>query len=284
MNMHATHPVRAILFWDTEHVRDVFDPYFNGVAKNTWTFTRMVIHDQLVRKIFKHRGMYPNEWHMVSDEPSMLYPNVEEDDENYENADADYDVSSASDEDNDMGSGEQIDDLIESGTIRLLNWNDVMTDLQLEMRFVDKIQVIQNKHRNMTSKFISKLTSYLVANNPEIPVSNVIQEVQVLLQKGCSYKRAYCGKWQEYTLSCSHALAVYKDNGTRPDAYVPDKYSRETYRRTYQSNFYPVVHEDFWRDAPYNLTLYPPNINNQWDRKKGPRFREEMDYQNPDSP
>ncbi|KAI5670973.1 hypothetical protein M9H77_11337 [Catharanthus roseus] len=41
-----------------------------------------------------------------------------------------------------MGSGEQIDDLSESGTIRLLNWNDVIADLQLEMRFVDKIQAI----------------------------------------------------------------------------------------------------------------------------------------------
>ncbi|KAI5680749.1 hypothetical protein M9H77_01976 [Catharanthus roseus] len=30
----------------------------------------------------------------------------------------------------DMGSGEQIDDLIESGTIRLLDWNDAMTNIQ----------------------------------------------------------------------------------------------------------------------------------------------------------
>ncbi|KAI5658627.1 hypothetical protein M9H77_27420 [Catharanthus roseus] len=76
-----------------------------------------------------------------------------------------------------------------------------------------------------------------------------------------------CGKWREYTLPYSHALAVYRENGTRPYAYVPDIYSRETYRRTYQSNFYPVGHEDFWRDAPYNLTFYPPNMNNQRGRK-----------------
>ncbi|KAI5682499.1 hypothetical protein M9H77_03727 [Catharanthus roseus] len=59
-------------------------------------------------------------------------------------------------------------------------------------------------------------------------------------KKSCS-----CGKWQEYTLPCSHALAAYRDNSTRPNAYVPDIYSFETYRRTYQSNFYPVGHEDF---------------------------------------
>ncbi|KAI5666492.1 hypothetical protein M9H77_16345 [Catharanthus roseus] len=76
---------------------------------------------------------------------------------------------------------------------------------------------------------------------------------------------------------------VYRENGTRLAAYVPDIYWRETYRRTYQSNFYLVGHEDFWRDAPYNLTFYPSNMNNQQGRKQGTRFRVEMDYQNPDS-
>ncbi|KAI5666327.1 hypothetical protein M9H77_16180 [Catharanthus roseus] len=142
----------------------------------------------------------------------------------------------------------------------------------------------------MTSNFILKLILHLVANDPEIPVLNVIQEVQVLLQTGCMYKRAWyarkfatervfgswettfsilpkylqamkdsnlgtvhfymvkspirlndtnnnvytlkmneksCsfGKWQEHTLPCSHALAVCRDNGTRPDTYVLDTYS-----------------------------------------------------------
>ncbi|KAI5658231.1 hypothetical protein M9H77_27024 [Catharanthus roseus] len=73
--------------------------------------------------------------------------------------------------------------------------------------------------------------------------------------KSCS-----CSKWREYKLPCSHALAVCKENGARADTYVPDIYSRETYRRTYKSNFYLVGHEDFWRDAPYNLKFHPPNM------------------------
>ncbi|KAI5670554.1 hypothetical protein M9H77_10918 [Catharanthus roseus] len=98
--MDTTHLVRAVLFWDSEHASDV-----NGL----------------------------------------------------------YDVSSASDDDNDnndeedgistpvnplssttvnqwqnMGSGEQIDDFIESSTIKLLDWNDTMNDLQLGMRFFNK--------------------------------------------------------------------------------------------------------------------------------------------------
>ncbi|KAI5659586.1 hypothetical protein M9H77_28379 [Catharanthus roseus] len=42
----------------------------------------------------------------------------------------------------DMGSSSPIDDLVESGTIRLLDWNDSMIDIQLSMRFVDKVQAI----------------------------------------------------------------------------------------------------------------------------------------------
>ncbi|KAI5659002.1 hypothetical protein M9H77_27795 [Catharanthus roseus] len=248
MNIGATHPIRVVLFWDLEHARDTYCPYFTRVVKKTWTFTRMITHDELVRKILKHRGMDPNLWRMVFDEPSILYPEVEKDDDDNDDADKDYDVSN-------MGSEEQIDDLIESGTIRLLDWNDAMIDIQLGMRFVVKIQEHTNKHRNMTSKFISKLILHLVANDPEIPVSNVIQEVQVLLQT-------------KYTLLCSH---VFADNGTRPDAYMSDIYSMETYKR--KSNFYPFGHEDFWRDAPYNLTFYPLHMNNQRDRKQGTRFQ-----------
>ncbi|KAI5683312.1 hypothetical protein M9H77_04540 [Catharanthus roseus] len=106
--MDATHPVRVVLFWDSEHARYVFGPYFTGAAKKTWIFTRIVTHDELVRKIFKHREMDLNQWHhthvltqedrsnvhqhvpaitkMVSDELSMLYIDVEEDNEDHDDA------------------------------------------------------------------------------------------------------------------------------------------------------------------------------------------------------
>ncbi|KAI5662051.1 hypothetical protein M9H77_21374 [Catharanthus roseus] len=97
-------------------------------------------------------------------------------------------------------------------------------------------------------------------------------------------KSCNCGKWQAYTLPSSHALAVSRENDMRADTYVPYIYSRETYRRTYQSNFYSVGHKDFWRVAPYNLTFDPPNMNNERGRKQGTRFRGKMDYRNLDSP
>ncbi|KAI5673994.1 hypothetical protein M9H77_14358 [Catharanthus roseus] len=129
---------------------------------------------------------------MVSDEPSMLYTTVNNDDDEVDESDGDDAVSSQSesDDDNDpeegesqtpqnpvnpinpvtenivpqwesrqwfsstrydythsgafldMGSVSPIDDLVESSTIRLLDWNDSMTDTQLGMKFVDKVQAI----------------------------------------------------------------------------------------------------------------------------------------------
>ncbi|KAI5673370.1 hypothetical protein M9H77_13734 [Catharanthus roseus] len=172
--------------------------------------------------------------------------------------------------------------------------------------------------------------SHLVANDPEIPLSNIIQEVQIFFQTGCTYKRAWyarkfaierieiksrehkvttynlregiymvkspirvsgtginvytlrinnksfcCGKWQTYTLPCSHVLAVHRENGSRADTYVPEIYSRQTYRRTYQANFYPVLSENFWRDVSFNLTFYPSNMKKEQSRKQGKRFQGE---------
>ncbi|KAI5668068.1 hypothetical protein M9H77_17921 [Catharanthus roseus] len=163
MNVDATHPVRVVLFWDSEYTKYAFGPYFTRAAKKTWTFTQILTHDQLVRKIFNHQGMDPNQWHvrmtmrpdiskkgihvlvefepiqlqifldiqhthvsthedhsnvhqhvteitqMISDKLSMLYPEVEEDNEGCDDADVDYDVSSASDKDN--GDNDEEDDI-----------------------------------------------------------------------------------------------------------------------------------------------------------------------------
>ncbi|KAI5657970.1 hypothetical protein M9H77_26763 [Catharanthus roseus] len=129
---------------------------------------------------------------MVSDEQSMLYSTVNNDDDEVDGSDGDDAISSQfeSDDDNDpeegefqtllnpenpvnpvteniiqqwessqwfsnarydythsgafldMGSGSPINDLVESGTVRLLDWNDSMTDIQLGMRFVDKVQAV----------------------------------------------------------------------------------------------------------------------------------------------
>ncbi|KAI5673887.1 hypothetical protein M9H77_14251 [Catharanthus roseus] len=89
-----------------------------------------------------------------------------------------------------MGSGSPIDDLVEFGTIRLLNWNYSMTDIELGMRFVDKVQAVSAVRKYSVS--VGREYRVLkIANDPEIPVSNIIQEVQILFQTGCTYKWAW---------------------------------------------------------------------------------------------
>ncbi|KAI5676193.1 hypothetical protein M9H77_07143 [Catharanthus roseus] len=118
---------------------------------------------------------------MVSHEPSMLYMTVTNDDAEIDHSDEDYVeeelqtqvilitenagtqwkssqwYSSArydytqSGAFLDMGSGSPIDDLVEFGTIRLLDWTDSMTDIQLGMRFLDKIQAISANQKWLVS-------------------------------------------------------------------------------------------------------------------------------------
>ncbi|KAI5640842.1 hypothetical protein M9H77_22101 [Catharanthus roseus] len=62
--MEAIHPIRVMLFWDSEIARDAYGPYFTGVVRKSWTLptTRMFSHNELVRKILKYRDMDPNLW------------------------------------------------------------------------------------------------------------------------------------------------------------------------------------------------------------------------------
>ncbi|KAI5658174.1 hypothetical protein M9H77_26967 [Catharanthus roseus] len=126
----------------------------------------MVTHYELVRKILKHQGIDPNLWRV---QRTMRVPSFYEEYQMFN-----FTLCSMNNDDEmgylwtinpniskgrihssqwfsnttqfraflDMGSREQIDDLIESGTIRLLDWNNAMTNIQLAMRFVDKIQAI----------------------------------------------------------------------------------------------------------------------------------------------
>ncbi|KAI5663758.1 hypothetical protein M9H77_23081 [Catharanthus roseus] len=102
-----------------------------------------------------------------------------------------------------------------------------------------------------------------------IRVSGTGNNVYTLrLNKSCSSR-----KWQTYTLSCSHVFAVCRENVSRIDTYVPEIYSRQTYRRTYQANFHPALSENFWRDVPFNLTIYPPNMKRNGVGNRASDFR-----------
>ncbi|KAI5670631.1 hypothetical protein M9H77_10995 [Catharanthus roseus] len=68
-------------------------------------------------------------------------------------------------------------------------------------------------------------------------------------------------------------VSVCRENGSRTDTYVAEIYSRQTYRITYQANFHPVLSENFWRDVPFNLTFYPPNMKRNGVGNRASDFR-----------
>ncbi|KAI5658519.1 hypothetical protein M9H77_27312 [Catharanthus roseus] len=140
-------------------------------------------------------------------------------------------------------------------------------------RIFDKFLRIEMKSREHKVITYNPRERIYMVRSP-IRVSGIGNNVYTLRlnNNSCS-----CGKWQMYTLPCSHVLVVCRENGSRTDTYVPEIYSR-MYRRTYQSNFHPVLSENFWRDVPFNLTFYPPNMKKERGRKQGKRFKGEMDY------
>ncbi|KAI5681347.1 hypothetical protein M9H77_02574 [Catharanthus roseus] len=141
-------------------------------------------------------------------EPSILYPTVDEDDDENDPLNEDYTVSSESEsDDNNDAKEEQLQTLVNSA--------------------------IENTVTQWESSqwFSSARYDYIQSRS--------------FLDMG----------------------SVCRETGTRADTYVLDIYLRETYRRTYQSNFHPVRHENFWKDAPYKLTFHRPNMNNEQGRK-----------------
>ncbi|KAI5667570.1 hypothetical protein M9H77_17423 [Catharanthus roseus] len=132
--MEAINPVRVILFWDFEIARSLF--YWNNSKKLDIANEPNYFTCRTGKKILKYQDMDPNLWNVRM---TMRVPSYYESSQWFSNARYDYSHSGAF---LDMGSGSPIDDLVESGTIRLLDWNDSMTDVQLVMRFVEKVQAV----------------------------------------------------------------------------------------------------------------------------------------------
>ncbi|KAI5666160.1 hypothetical protein M9H77_16013 [Catharanthus roseus] len=183
---------------------------------------------------------------------------VNNDDDEVDGSDGDDAVStqSESDDDNDPEEGEfktllnpinsinpfSLDDLVESGTVRLLDWDDSMIDIQLSMRFVGKVQAISTV-RKWSISMGREYRVLKIANDPEIPVSNIIQEVQIEMKSREHKVTTYNPRKGIYMVKSPIRVSVCRENGSRTDTYVPEIYSRQTYRRTYRANFHPVLSE-----------------------------------------
>ncbi|KAI5682368.1 hypothetical protein M9H77_03596 [Catharanthus roseus] len=108
--MDTIHPVKALLFSDAEIAHGAYGPYFIGVVQKAWILptNRMISHAQLtistthipvqIINMTEHETTITQ---MVSNEPSMLYTTVTDDDIEIDHSDEEYVASSQSKSDND---------------------------------------------------------------------------------------------------------------------------------------------------------------------------------------
>ncbi|KAI5669471.1 hypothetical protein M9H77_19324 [Catharanthus roseus] len=90
-------------------------------------------------------------------------------------------------------------------------------------RIFDKFLRIEMKSREHKVTTYNPRERIYMFRSP-IRVSGTGNNVYTLRlnNKSCS-----CGKWQTYILSCSHVLAVCRENGSRTNTYMPEIYSRQ---------------------------------------------------------
>ncbi|KAI5662375.1 hypothetical protein M9H77_21698 [Catharanthus roseus] len=100
--MEAINPVRVMLFSDSEITRDAYGPYFTGTIRKSWTLpmNRIISHAELDRNTTTLPEHITAVTQMVSDEPSILYSTVNNDDDKVDESDRD-DADSSQSESND---------------------------------------------------------------------------------------------------------------------------------------------------------------------------------------
>ncbi|KAI5648266.1 hypothetical protein M9H77_34271 [Catharanthus roseus] len=131
---------------------------------------------------------------MVSDESSMLYSTVNNDDNEVDGSDRDDKVSSQSesDDDNDPEEGEFQTPLNPVNPVNSVTKN-IVQQWKSSQWFSNARYDYTHSGAFLDIGSGSPIDDLVesVANDYEIPVSNIIQEVQVLFQIGCTYKRAW---------------------------------------------------------------------------------------------
>ncbi|KAI5653861.1 hypothetical protein M9H77_31048 [Catharanthus roseus] len=141
--MEAINPVRVLLFWDSEIARDAYGPYFywNNSEKLDIANEPNYYTCGTSKKNIEYRDIDPNLWNvrMTMKVPSYYESATMGEQPMVQNARYDYTHSGVF---LDMGSGSPIDDIIKSCTVRFIDWNNSMTDIELGMKFVDKVQAV----------------------------------------------------------------------------------------------------------------------------------------------
>ncbi|KAI5680983.1 hypothetical protein M9H77_02210 [Catharanthus roseus] len=269
--MDAIHLVKVLLFWDAKIAYGAYGPYFTGVVQKTWTLptNRIISHAQMVRKILKYRDMDLNLWIVRM---TMMVSSFLEEHRMFH-----FTLFSINN-DNKMHylwtiapnlAIDGIHILVEFIQIQQQTISTTHTPIQT-INMTEHETAIKHMVSNEPSMLYTTITDdeidysdeeYVASSQSESDNDADEEDLQTLV---IPITENTVTQWES-----SQWYSSARESGTRADTYVPDIYLRETYRRTYEANFHPILNENYWRDVPYNLTFYPPNMNKERDRKQG---------------
>ncbi|KAL2226508.1 UNVERIFIED_CONTAM: hypothetical protein Sindi_2009500 [Sesamum indicum] len=66
-----------------------------------------------------------------------------------------------------------------------------------------------------------------------------------------------CGKWGANEIPCSHAIQACRHFGVNASNFIPNYYSVQSYKKTYQGRFEPVYGEEYWNPVDFELVHNP---------------------------
>ncbi|KAK4393695.1 hypothetical protein Sango_1840300 [Sesamum angolense] len=94
-------------------------------------------------------------------------------------------------------------------------------------------------------------TGILTTNMSEC-VNGVLKGSHTYVVK-LKHKTCFCGKWGTHGIPCSHAIRVSRHFGVNASNFIPQYYSIQAYRKTYQGRFEPLYGEEYWDPVDIEL-------------------------------
>ncbi|CDP08613.1 unnamed protein product [Coffea canephora] len=96
-------------------------------------------------------------------------------------------------------------------------------------------------------------------------------------------KTCSCGKWQNYRLLCSHALAVCRNRCDNPRLLVDQQFTKTRWIVQYSGKFNLLPHQDTWLHPGWELQADRSKfVARRAGRVRASRIRNEMDKRDPD--
>ncbi|XP_020550433.1 uncharacterized protein LOC110012151 [Sesamum indicum] len=151
---------------------------------------------------------------------------------------------------------------------RMINANQQWADFAFklfEVRQAEAVRHIVQKF-DYNQQFASEVTLSLTGQGSRTYVVK-------LKHRMCS-----CGKWGANGIPCSHAIQACRHFGVNASNFIPNYYSVQSYKKTYQWRFEPVYGEEYWDPMDFEL-VHNPAVRARRDpgRQVSTRIQNEMD-------